>query len=253
MMAATPALAARIGSFRYHGDTSPALRDVGLELVPGTLTAVLGGSGSGKTTLGKILAGWLRPGHGGTLTGGLALGLEALEFRGVPSDPRIDPAAWSRRVGFVPQDAAAMLSTVRGTVAEELAFGLENHGTARETMHAEVVRAAGLTGLAHLLGRDPATLSGGELRRLAVACAVIMRPGVLVLDEPLASLDRDGAKQVRDLLNALLDAGTAVVVLSQGVDELALGASHWLVLDAGTATAAGPPAQLSGSDRKSVV
>ena len=90
-----------------------------------------------------------------------------------------------------------MLSTVRATVAEELAFGLENRATPREDMLRAVERTAARTGLSGLLDRDPATLSGGELRRLAVGCAVIAEPEVLILDEPLASLDAAGAAQIR--------------------------------------------------------
>ena len=237
-------LAARIGTFSFHGETAAALRDIDFSVRPGTLTAVLGGSGSGKTTLGKLLAGWLRPGHSGTLTGSLAQAGEVLEFSGGHDDPRINPSAWSDRVGYVPQDAAAMLTTVRSTVAEELAFGLENRGAARPDMLRQVARVAELTGLAALLDRDPATLSGGELRRLAIACAVIQAPGVLVLDEPLASLDAAGVILVRDLIGRLTGAGTAVVVLSQAADGLARSAAHWLVLDGGTATASGPPREL---------
>ncbi|MGP4033229.1 ABC transporter ATP-binding protein [Pseudarthrobacter sp. 1C304] len=237
-------LAARIGSFTFHGDAAPALRNVELGVRAGTLTAVLGGSGSGKTTLGKLLAGWHRPGHSGALTGRLELAGERLEFRGGGDDPRINPAGWSDRVGYVPQDAAAMLSTVRSTVAEELAFGLENRGTPRPDMQRMVQRAAELTGLAAFLDRDPATLSGGELRRLAIACAVITEPQVLVLDEPLASLDAAGVIVVRDLMARLMAAGTAVVVLSQSADGLARSAARWLVLDGGTATAGGRPREL---------
>jgi energy-coupling factor transport system ATP-binding protein len=237
-------LAARIGTFSFHGETAAALRDIDVRVRPGTLTAVLGGSGSGKTTLGKLLAGWLRPGHSGRLTGSLAQAGEVLEFSGGHDDPRINPSAWSDRVGYVPQEAAAMLSTVRSTVAEELAFSLENRGTARPDMLREVARVAELTGLAALLDRNPATLSGGELRRLAIACVLIQDPGVLVLDEPLASLDAAGVILVRDLIGRLTGAGTAVVVLSQAADGLARSASHWLVLDGGTATASGPPREL---------
>ena len=234
-------LSARIDSFSFHGDSTPALHNVRFSARPGTLTAVLGGSGSGKTTLGKLLAGWHRPGQAGTLTGSLTLAGELLEFRGREDDPRVNPSAWSGRVGYVPQDAAAMLSTVRSTVAEELAFGLENRGTPRPQMLCDVARTAELTGLSPLLDRDPATLSGGELRRLAIACAVIQAPAVLVLDEPLASLDAAGTIQVRDLINRLTAAGTAVVVLGQAADGLARSAVYWVVLDGGTATASGPP------------
>lgn len=240
-------LQARIGAFTFHGDSSPVLHDVALAARPGTLTAVLGGAGSGKTTLGKLLGGWLRAGHGGSLSGSLQLGSALLVFNGAADDPRINPAAWSRRVAYVPQDAAAMLSSVRSTVAEELAFGLENRGMPREDMRSAVARTAALTGLTGLLERDPATLSGGELRRLAVGCAAVTGPEVLVLDEPLASLDAAGAAQLGDVISGLLGAGTAVVLLAQTADLLARTASHWIVLDGGTATAAGSPEQLEGS------
>lgn len=260
-------LEARIEAFSYHGDDASVLHDVEVAAAPGTLTAVLGGSGSGKSTLGRLLAGWLSGGNSGQFRGSLHLrssdlftsdlraGTDGaapgdsgpLVFHGTPDDPRINPALWSEQVGFVPQDAAALLSTVGSTVAEELAFGLENRGMDRTLMQAEVLRAADSAGLAALLERDPATLSGGELRRLAVACSAMTRPGVLVLDEPLGSLDAAGAASVRALVRRLLDAGTAVVVLGQAVDELALSATCWLVLDGGTVTARGTPGELAGS------
>jgi energy-coupling factor transport system ATP-binding protein len=77
-----------------------------------------------------------------------------------------------------------------------------------------------------------------------MACAVIQDPAVLVLDEPLASLDAAGIIQVRDLINRLTGTGTAVVVLSQSADGLARSAGHWIILDGGTATAGGPPREL---------
>lgn len=243
----TPALAAGIELFTYTGDAAPVLDGVDLSLAAGTLTAVLGGSGSGKSTLGRLLAGWLLPGTGGTLTGFLDLGGTRLRFTGEAADPRINAGSWGRGVGFVPQDAAAALSTVRATVAEELAFGLENAGVERAAMAEAVRRTASQTGLAHLLDKDPATLSGGQLRRLAIGCAVISGPAVLVMDEPFASLDRSGAEDLADLVRNLVKDGTAVVVLSQRADDLLLDADSWLLLTGGTAAMAGTPAEVSAA------
>ncbi|MDQ0821667.1 energy-coupling factor transporter ATP-binding protein EcfA2 [Arthrobacter sp. V4I6] len=242
-----PLLSADITGFTFHGDDVPTLHRLGISVAGGTLTAVLGGSGSGKSTLGRLLGGWLRPGDAGDLRGRLTLAGSTLEFRGGSGDPRIDAAAWSGRVAYVPQDPASMLSTVSATVAEELAFGLENRGTPRPEMLQEVGRNAEVLGLTALLDRDPATLSGGELRRLALGCALITRPDVLILDEPVASLDADGAAQLRTLVRGLTAAGTAVVQLSQSADELARSADHWVVLDAGTVTAAGRPGVVAAS------
>ena len=248
---AATTLLATIASFSYHGDASPALRGVEVAAEPGTLTAVLGGSGSGKSTLGRLLGAWLLGGRDGTLAGSLQLevaGVPAssrpLSFTGASDDPRIDPGAWARHVGYVPQDAASMLSAVRGTVAEELAFSLENRGVPRAEMVRTVAGIARRTGLEGLLHRDPATLSGGELRRLAVGCAVVDGPGILVLDEPLESLDQAGIRTVMELVHAELALGTAVVVLSQHADALTRAAARWLVLKDGEVTAAGPPGRI---------
>jgi energy-coupling factor transporter ATP-binding protein EcfA2 len=239
-----PALAAGIEKFVFPGENEPVLAGINLTLAPGSLTAVLGGSGSGKSTLGRLLAGWLPPGDGGTLAGFLELAGTSVSFTGTAADPRIDPGSWGRQVGFVPQDPAAALSTVRATVAEELAFGLENAGVDRESMAGAVRHTAALTGLAHLLARDPATLSGGQLRRLAIGCAVIQRPAVLVMDEPFASLDTDGAEVLAAMVRNLVQEGTAVVIMSQRADPFLRNADTWLVLAGGTLAAAGTPAEI---------
>ena len=244
-------LLAFIDSFSYHGDPSPALRGVDVAAAPGTLTAVLGGSGSGKSTLGRLLGAWLLGGRDGTLAGSLQLEVTGhpaesrpLSFTGAPDDPRIDPGAWARHVGYVPQDAASMLSAVRGTVEEELAFSLENRGVPRAEMVRTVADIARRTGLGGLLQRDPATLSGGELRRLAVGCAVVDGPGVLVLDEPLESLDQAGIRTVVELVHAETARGTAVLVLSQHADALTRAAERWLVLKDGEVAAVGSPGRI---------
>ncbi|WP_240460205.1 ABC transporter ATP-binding protein [Arthrobacter pascens] len=249
--AARTTLCAAIEGFTFHGGSGPALRGVEIEITPGSLTAVLGGSGSGKSTLGRLLAAWLAGGRDGVLRGTLQLAAGGrqgegcpLVFSGTGDDPRIDSAAWADHVGYVPQDAAAMLSAVRGTVEEELAFGLENRGTARSEMTRIVAETARRTGLTALLERDPATLSGGELRRLAIGCAIVTGPGVLILDEPLASLDPAGERTVMELVRDVRGRGAAVVVLSQHADGLTRQATHWLVLEDGAATAAGPPDRL---------
>ena len=246
-MKSATALAAGIKSFAFHGDDAPVLCDVHISFEPGTFTAILGPSGSGKSTLGRLLAGWLPPGPGGRLQGRLTLAETTLEFQGAADDPRINPAQWGRRVSFVSQDASAILSTVRATVAEELAFGLENAGKERPAMEAAVERTAGLLGLSRLLDRHPDTLSGGQLGRLAIGCAVIAEPEVLIMDEPFASLDAAGADELAILLNSLVTRGTALVILSQAIEEALFQAEQWVVLDAGTVTATGTPAELTAA------
>ncbi|TNB72917.1 ATP-binding cassette domain-containing protein [Arthrobacter sp. BB-1] len=240
---AGPVLSAGIRTFTFHDDAAPVLHGMELAFVPGTFTAILGPSGSGKSTLGRLLAGWLPPGGGGTLHGFLELAGTRLQFGG-SGDPRINPAEWGRHVGFVPQDPAAVLSTVRATVAEELAFGLENRAVERGVMKSMVERTAALLGLTDLLNHNPARLSGGQLRRLAIGCAIVTEPKVLIMDEPFASLDSAGAAGLAQLMRDLVKGGTAVVVLSQVVDAPLLDAGTWYVLMDGRVTASGTPAEL---------
>lgn len=240
---AGPILSAGIRTFTFHDDAAPVLHGVELAFVPGTFTAVLGPSGSGKSTLGRVLAGWLPPGSGGTLHGFLELAGTRLQFGG-SGDPRINPAEWGRQVGFVPQDPAAVLSTVRATVAEELAFGLENRAVERTAMKSTVERTAALLGLTDLLDHHPARLSGGQLRRLAIGCAIVTEPRVLIMDEPFASLDSAGTAGLAQLVRDLVKRGTAVVILSQVVDTPLLDAGTWHVVVDGRVTASGTPAEL---------
>ena len=138
-----------------------------------------------------------------------------------------------------------MLSTVRATVAEELAFGLENRGTPRQDMLRAGGTRRGRTGLSALLDRDPATLSGGELRRLAMGCAVIQDPAYSSWTSrwpPWTPRSSTGPGPI----TGSPATGTAVVLLSQAADGLARAAGHWINLDGGTATAAARPGNSSG-------
>lgn len=230
----------------HQGHAAPALSGVRLAIEPGTLTAVAGGSGSGKSTLAGILAGSLPGRTGGRMAGTVRLAGEQVEYDGGAEPPAVDLRRWSRQVSCVPQDARNYLSQVRPTVTEELAFGLENAGLPLEAMWKRVQAAAGLFGLDDLLPRHPARLSGGQERLVAIAAAAVVEAPVLVLDEPLAGLDREAAARVAAAVRELRDAGTAVVLLTQMLDDLAGEAGALLLLKEGSVVAEG----LAGARRE---
>ncbi|GLB66134.1 ABC transporter ATP-binding protein [Arthrobacter mangrovi] len=223
----------------HQGHAAPALSGIRLAIEPGTLTAVAGGSGSGKSTLAGILAGSLPGRAGGRMAGTVRLAGEQVEYDGGAEPPAVDLRRWSRHVSCVPQDARNYLSQVRPTVAEELAFGLENAGLPLVAMRARVHEAATRFGLDDLLPRHPGRLSGGQERLVAIAAAAVAGAPVLVLDEPLAGLDRDAASRVSAAVRELRDQGTAVVLLTQTLDELAEEAGALLLLKAGSVAAEG--------------
>lgn len=164
----------RQGAFRLEG--------VSLEIPSGQYGVLMGKTGSGKTTLLEAICG-LRP---------VAAGSIRLLERDVTA---LRPAA--RGVGYVPQDGSLFSQL---TVREHLAFALVVRRWARAAVAHRVAELAGLLGIEYLLDRRPKGLSGGEIQRVALGRALAMRPGVLLLDEPLSALDEDTRGEMHELL-----------------------------------------------------
>lgn len=174
------------GAFRLEG--------VALRVPTGQYGVLMGKTGSGKTTVLEAIAG-LRPIRAGRVT------------LGTRDVTRLPPA--ERNVGYVPQDGALFgHRTVRGN----LAFALELRGTPRAEIDGRVRELAGWLGIDALLDRKPLGLSGGEAQRVALGRALAFAPPVLLLDEPLSSLDEDTRAQLVEWLQNLR-ARRAVTVL----------------------------------------
>ena len=180
--------------FAYPGGP-PVLEDVTVEIVAGERIAVLGANGSGKTTLAKLLVGLLRPAHG------------EVSLDGVRPD-RLPSGELARHAGYVFQDPELQFLTDR--VRDEIAVGLRPEERAAAEA---LVESLGLS-LARLGNASPYSLSGGEKRRLSVACCLVRRPDLLILDEPTFGLDRRGYGGVIDLLRERVAAGTALVAVT---------------------------------------
>ncbi len=180
--------------FAYPGGP-PVLEDVAVEIVAGERIAVLGANGSGKTTLAKLLVGLLRPAQG------------EVSLDGVRPD-RLPSRELARHAGYVFQDPELQFLTDR--VRDEIAVGLRPEERAAAEA---LVESLGLA-LARLGNASPYSLSGGEKRRLSVACCLVRRPDLLILDEPTFGLDRRGYGGVIDLLRERVSAGTALVAVT---------------------------------------
>lgn len=252
----TPVLGAEIEAFRYADAAGDALSGVGLEFASGALVGIVGAAGSGKSTLGAVAAGLLpRAMHGAVqgaedgghdgdrLTARLDIAGQRLVF-GPGAAPRIDVAAWARRVAMLPQDARHYLSGVRATVREELAFGLENAGVPRARMVAAVDAAADELGIVGLLDASPERISGGQERLVAIAALAVTGPAAVILDEPLAGLDAHARAEVGGLIARLRARGTAVVALAAEYDELIRAADAVHVLSGGRTVATGAPGEV---------
>ena len=213
-------IAGRSGVFAVSADFAAA---------PG-VTALFGHSGAGKTTLLKMIAGTLSPERGR-----IAIGDHVL----FDSETGINLAPEKRHIGYVFQDARLFPHlSVRHNLTYALWAGRRQAGRP----FAEVVD---LLGLAALLDRRPATLSGGERQRVAIGRALLSNPALLLLDEPLSSLDHARRQEILPYLERLRDeSGLPIVYVSHSVAEVARLATTLVVLDAGEVAAAGPAAQV---------
>lgn len=195
---------ARHWGWRHAGRAAWAVAGLNLHIEPGERVLLLGASGSGKSTLLHGLAGVLGGDEEGESTGTLLIdGAPAASARG--------------RAGLVLQDPDSQVILAR--VGDDAAFGCENLGILREQIWPRVHDALAAVGLDVPLDRPTKALSGGQKQRLALAGAVAMRPGVLLLDEPTANLDPTGVGEVVDAVKRVLDAtGATLVVVEHRVE-----------------------------------
>ena len=196
-----------------------ALRDVSLEIAPGTLTEITGRSGSGKSTLLNLLSGLLEPTEGRVL-------LDGRDLYAMPDGER--SRLRNSAFGLVPQGQTGLLSL---TVGENVLLP----GQMYQMPPGAGARAAELLerlGIGHLADAYPGELSGGELRRMAVARALVMGPAVLLADEPTSDLDGGNVKTVLSLLREQADAGLAVLLVTHE-REAAAYADRRFVMDGG--------------------
>ncbi len=207
-------------TFTYPGGGSPALRDVSIEIGEGELIAVFGTSGSGKSTLVRALSGLVPHFHGGRFEG-------RVDIAG--SDTRrVRPAELTGTVATVFQDPEEQI--VLTHVAREVAFGLENLGTAPNEILPRAHHALATVGALHLVERPVSELSGGELQRVALASALALRPRLLLLDEPTSQLDPAAAESFLELVAEL---GIAIVIAEQRPRRVLERADRVLFLEDG--------------------
>ena len=161
---------------------SPILDGLSFDVPSAAYAVLMGRTGSGKTTLLEILCGLRAPGSG-------TVRIDGREVTDLPPG--------ERGIGYVPQDGA-LFPTL--TVREQIAFGLRMRGVAADEIETRVLEAAEGVGVSALLDRLPTGLSGGERQRVALARALVVKPSVLLLDEPLASVDEETQDGLIDLL-----------------------------------------------------
>jgi molybdate transport system ATP-binding protein len=197
----------------------------------GRLTALFGPSGSGKTSLVNLIGGLLRPDEGRIVADGRVLADTAA---------RIFVPRHKRRIGYVFQDARLFPHM---TVRQNLRYG--RFFTPASARYGDVDGVVEMLGLGHLLDRRPSLMSGGEKQRVAIGRALLASPRLILMDEPLASLDDRRKAEIMPYIERLRDeTKVPIVYVSHSVSEVARLATDIVVLDEGRVAAAGPTSEI---------
>ena len=224
-------------SFTYQEGTplsSSALTDVSLTIEDGSYTALIGHTGSGKSTILQLLNGLLVPSKGS---------VRVFDTVITPTSTNKEIRQIRKQVGLVFQFAENQI--FEETVLKDVAFGPQNFGVSEEEAKKIAREKLALVGINEsLFDRSPFELSGGQMRRVAIAGMLAMEPTVLVLDEPTAGLDPLGRKELMTLFKKLHLAGMTIVLVTHLMDDVAEYADQVYVMEKGCLIQSGKPSEV---------
>jgi energy-coupling factor transporter ATP-binding protein EcfA2 len=197
-------------TFKYHSRNEPAIKGINLILTPGEILLLAGASGCGKTTLMRCINGLIPRIYRGELEGQISVFGKSVHD--------LSMSELSQNVGTVLQDPERQI--VGSYVLNEVAFGLENLGLPRDEILTRVDSTLEYLGITHLRDREVFNISGGEKQKIALAGVLVMQPRILLLDEPLASLDPASAQDALQLFRRLADDGISILLVEHRVDDV---------------------------------
>lgn len=227
----TPIISLSHVTYAYPNSDVPALRDLSLTINKGEWVAIIGHNGSGKSTFAKLLNYLLAPTEGEIKVNDVVATEENM---------------WTIRdmVGMVFQNPDNQF--VGATVADDVAFGMENRGVPRDEMIKRVDAALAEVQMAPFADREPARLSGGQKQRVAIASVLVLQPKILILDEATAMLDPTGRREMIALvheLKARMGDDLTVISITHDIDEAA-SADRVMVINDGELMETGVPEEI---------
>ena len=220
-------------SYSYP-DGTKALDNITLEVEKGEMIAIVGQNGSGKSTLSKVLSGIAAPSSG------------TADIAGISANSKSERRKIPLHVGYVFQNPDHQIFT--RSVKNELYYGLKNIGIKREEAEGSINSVLARVGLADKADEDPIFLGRGQKRRLAVASSIIMKPEILIVDEPTTGQDYKMSKEIMELLTELNIEGTTILIITHDMRLVAEYCRRVVVMSKGTIVFDGTPEKLFMED-----
>jgi len=206
-----PIISFRNFSFQYNAQKNPTLKDINLDIYPGEKVLICGASGSGKSTLGNCINGLIPFSFDGKISGKLTV--DGIETK------NSSIFELSTRVGTVLQDPDGQC--VGLTVAEDIAFALENDCVENETMKRQTLLSASKVNIENRMNNAPQDLSGGQKQRVSMAGVLVDDVKILLFDEPLANLDPATGKSAIELIEKIKnETGTTVIIIEHRIEDV---------------------------------
>lgn len=222
--------------YQYPHAEKLALDGITFSVERGEFIGIIGENGAGKSTLNQALIGLVPQFYKGAYGGKVIV--NGKEAGNTPV------AQMCGNVGLVFQNPFNQLSGAKDTVYDEVAFGMQNLGVPREEMHKRAEEALKLLDIWQYRERNPFDLSGGQMQRVAIASVLVMRPDVMVLDEPTSQLDPEGSEEVFRAVEKLTKSGITILMIEQKIEKLAAYCSRILLLHQGKQIAFDTPQKI---------
>ena len=211
--------------YRYPNTEKLALNDISLNIEKGEFIGIIGRNGAGKSTLSQAIIGLVPQFYNGAYGGRVTV-------NGLLAD-KVPVSEMCEHVGLVFQNPFTQLSGANDTVYGEVAYGLQNLGISRDEMISRVDEALKELDIWEYRDRNPFDLSGGQMQRVAIASILVMKPDIIILDEPTSQLDPQGTEEVFRVVDSLSKSGNTIIMIEQKLEKMAKYCDRVILMDDG--------------------
>ncbi|MFJ7935602.1 energy-coupling factor ABC transporter ATP-binding protein [Sporosarcina sp. NPDC096371] len=222
--------------YQYPLEKEQVLKNINLSIEKGKVYGLVGHNDAGKTTLCNVIRGFIPNFYRGKLTGDIELNGKSIQ--------QYSMGDLATKIGYSFQNPFTQISGVKETVFEEIAYGLENLGTAPEVISEKVSELITLFKLEAIQEKNPFELSGGQKQRVALAAIIALDPEILVIDEPTSQLDPQGTEEIFEIIDLMKKKGKTIILVEHKIDLIAAYVDEVIVMSHGEIKMVGKTAEV---------